>query len=69
LPAAGFESILRGCGPTTSTPNSRGSGTVERVLSDNGSAYKSYAWRDACADGDDRCFSAAAQGTVKYEDS
>ena len=22
--------------------------TVERVLSDNGSAYKSYAWRDAC---------------------
>ncbi|MGH3522537.1 MAG: IS481 family transposase [Mycobacterium sp.] len=24
--------------------------TVERVLSDNGSAYKSYAWRDACAD-------------------
>ncbi|HIE62621.1 MAG TPA: IS481 family transposase [Microbacterium sp.] len=23
--------------------------TVERVLSDNGSAYKSYAWRDACA--------------------
>ena len=24
--------------------------TVERVLSDNGSAYRSYAWRDACAD-------------------
>lgn len=24
--------------------------TVERVLSDNGSAYKSYAWRDACAE-------------------
>ncbi|EGD53186.1 integrase family protein, partial [Gordonia neofelifaecis NRRL B-59395] len=23
---------------------------VERVLSDNGSAYKSYAWRDACAE-------------------
>jgi transposase InsO family protein len=23
--------------------------TVERVLSDNGSAYKSHAWRDACA--------------------
>ncbi|WP_139170288.1 IS481 family transposase [Mycolicibacterium fluoranthenivorans] len=23
---------------------------VERVLSDNGSAYRSYAWRDACAD-------------------
>lgn len=23
---------------------------VERVLSDNGSAYKSFAWRDACAD-------------------
>jgi transposase InsO family protein len=23
---------------------------VERVLSDNGSAYKSHAWRDACAD-------------------
>ena len=23
--------------------------TVERVLSDNGPAYKSYAWRDACA--------------------
>jgi len=23
--------------------------TVERVLSDNGSAYKSFAWRDACA--------------------
>jgi len=23
---------------------------VERVLSDNGSAYKSYAWRDACTD-------------------
>jgi transposase InsO family protein len=23
--------------------------TIERVLSDNGSAYKSYAWRDACA--------------------
>ena len=22
--------------------------TVERVLSDNGSAYKSHAWRDAC---------------------
>lgn len=24
--------------------------TVEHVLSDNGSAYKSYAWRDACAE-------------------
>lgn len=24
--------------------------TVERVLSDNGSAYKSHAWRDACSD-------------------
>lgn len=24
--------------------------TVERVLSDNGSAYRSYAWRDACTD-------------------
>jgi transposase InsO family protein len=24
--------------------------TVERVLSDNGSAYMSYAWRDACAE-------------------
>lgn len=24
--------------------------TVERVLSDNGSCYKSHAWRDACAD-------------------
>jgi len=24
--------------------------TVERVLSDNGSAYKSFAWRDACTD-------------------
>jgi len=24
--------------------------TVERVLSDNGSAYKSHAWRGACAD-------------------
>jgi transposase InsO family protein len=24
--------------------------TVQRVLSDNGSAYKSHAWRDACAD-------------------
>ncbi len=24
--------------------------SVERVLSDNGSAYKSYAWRDACAE-------------------
>ena len=24
--------------------------TVERVLSDNGSAYKSHAWRNACAD-------------------
>lgn len=24
--------------------------TVERVLSDNGSAYRSHAWRDACAD-------------------
>ena len=24
--------------------------TVERVLSDNGSAYRSYAWRDACLD-------------------
>jgi transposase InsO family protein len=24
--------------------------TVERVLSDNGSAYVSYAWRDACAE-------------------
>lgn len=23
--------------------------TVERVLSDNGAAYRSYAWRDACA--------------------
>ncbi|RAO37428.1 Beta-glucosidase [Micromonospora saelicesensis] len=22
--------------------------TIERVLSDNGSAYKSFAWRDAC---------------------
>ena len=27
--------------------NARGV-TIERVLSDNGSAYKSYAWRDAC---------------------
>jgi transposase InsO family protein len=24
--------------------------TVERVLSDNGAAYRSYAWRDACAE-------------------
>lgn len=24
--------------------------TVERVLSDNGSAYRSFAWRDACAE-------------------
>jgi transposase InsO family protein len=24
--------------------------TVERVLSDNGSCYKSHAWRDACAE-------------------
>ena len=24
--------------------------TVERVLSDNGSAYRSHAWRDACAE-------------------
>lgn len=24
--------------------------TVERVLSDNGSAYRSYAWREACTD-------------------
>jgi len=24
--------------------------TVERVLSDNGSAYKSHAWRDTCAE-------------------
>lgn len=24
--------------------------TVERVLSDNGGAYRSYAWRDACAE-------------------
>jgi transposase InsO family protein len=24
--------------------------TVERVLSDNGACYKSYAWRDACAE-------------------
>jgi transposase InsO family protein len=24
--------------------------TVERVLTDNGSAYKSYAWRDACTE-------------------
>jgi transposase InsO family protein len=24
--------------------------TIERVLSDNGSAYKSYAWRDACTE-------------------
>ena len=24
--------------------------TVERVLSDNGSAYRSYAWKDACAE-------------------
>ena len=24
--------------------------TVERVLSDNGAAYRSYVWRDACAD-------------------
>ena len=23
---------------------------VQRVLSDNGSAYKSYAWRDACTE-------------------
>jgi transposase InsO family protein len=29
--------------------NARGV-TVERVLSDNGSAYKSYAWRDACTE-------------------
>jgi transposase InsO family protein len=29
--------------------NARGV-TVERVLSDNGSAYKSHAWRDACAE-------------------
>jgi transposase InsO family protein len=28
--------------------------TVERVLSDNGSAYRSFAWRDACADLDIR---------------
>ena len=27
--------------------NTRGV-TIERVLSDNGSAYKSHAWRDAC---------------------
>lgn len=24
--------------------------TVERVISDNGSAHRSYAWREACAD-------------------
>jgi transposase InsO family protein len=24
--------------------------TVERVLSDNGSCYRSHAWRDACAE-------------------
>ena len=24
--------------------------TIERVLSDNGSAYRSHAWRDACAE-------------------
>lgn len=24
--------------------------TVERVISDNGSAYRSHAWREACAD-------------------
>ncbi len=24
--------------------------TVERVLSDNGSAYRSHAWRDTCVD-------------------
>ncbi len=24
--------------------------TIQRVLSDNGSAYKSYAWRDACSE-------------------
>jgi transposase InsO family protein len=23
---------------------------VQRVLSDNGSAYRSFAWRDACAE-------------------
>ncbi|MGH3162144.1 MAG: IS481 family transposase [Actinoallomurus sp.] len=28
--------------------------TIERVLSDNGSAYKSHAWRDACAELDIR---------------
>ncbi|MGW6450102.1 IS481 family transposase [Lentzea sp. NPDC055074] len=28
--------------------------TVERVLSDNGACYKSYAWRDACAELDIR---------------
>jgi transposase InsO family protein len=28
----------------------KGGVTVERVLSDNGSAYKSYAWRDACTE-------------------
>jgi transposase InsO family protein len=28
--------------------------TVERVLSDNGSAYRSYAWRDACVELDIR---------------
>ncbi len=26
------------------------SGTIERVLSDNGSAYKSHAWHHACAE-------------------
>ena len=24
--------------------------SIERVLSDNGSAYKSHAWRDACTE-------------------
>ena len=24
--------------------------TIDRVLSDNGSCYRSFAWRDACAD-------------------
>jgi transposase InsO family protein len=33
----------------TSWFNERGV-TVERVLSDNGSAYRSHAWRDACAE-------------------
>jgi transposase InsO family protein len=43
-----FGSLLRVVAQPTRRP--RRGVAVERVLSDNGSAYKSYAWADACAE-------------------